>query len=145
MDCGKVIVAENKSKHIKVSHNNQNVKFKFYNDSKQMKLTFKVQNVTCNNSRTTDKQHSDNEGDDILSKDCDNRSEALIMTSTDTTNNNKSEAVCDKQLDISGDKASRSDDGDSDNECDANHSEEETPMSDTEEGKENISSLDKNV
>ena len=42
MSCGEVLLKENEGMHVKRKHVGGNVKFKFYNDAKQLRLPFQV-------------------------------------------------------------------------------------------------------
>jgi len=42
MSCGEVLLKENEGMHMKRKHIGENVKFKFYNDAKQLRLPFQV-------------------------------------------------------------------------------------------------------
>ena len=122
MACGKVILSENKSQHIKLSHNNQNVEFKFYNDSKQMKLMFTVQDVNSNNSScaaTMLSEPCDNKTDGIQTKVCDSNE-------TGANSDNKNEP----QNKVSRDMPLINVDGDRDNKSHANNLEQEEQISD---------------
>ena len=69
LDCGKIILNENQTRHVTISHKGQkNVKFRFHNDSKQARLQFTVPKKDVNCNITLGEQDNSEDVDDPVGR-----------------------------------------------------------------------------